>query len=77
MFSHVQPDKHGRNPGEWLEQNLPKGCTYEKAIGKLTYYARAGKGVSVGFGQAFSGGPATAGTVCRRNEGCSSGGEQR
>ena len=34
---HIQPDKHGRNPGEWLEQNLPKGCTYERAIRELAY----------------------------------------
>jgi hypothetical protein len=34
---HIQPDRHGRNPGEWLEQNLPKGCTYERAIRELAY----------------------------------------
>lgn len=32
---HIQPDKHGRNAGEWLEQNLPYGCTYERAIREL------------------------------------------
>lgn len=37
VFSHIQPDEHGRNPGEWLEQNLPNGCTYERAIGELAY----------------------------------------
>lgn len=37
VFSHIQPDRHGRNPRVWLEQNLPKGCTYERAIRKLAY----------------------------------------
>ena len=37
VFSHIQPDRHGRNPGQWLEQNLPKGCTYERAIRELAY----------------------------------------
>ena len=34
---HIQPERHGGNPGEWLEQNLPKGCTYERAIRELAY----------------------------------------
>lgn len=34
---HIQPDKHGQNAEEWLEQNLPKGCTYERAIRELAY----------------------------------------
>lgn len=72
VLSHIQPDKHGLNSGEWLEQTYRMAArTTNPSESWPTTGCR--KGHKRGIWSSVQWGQARAGTACRRNGGCSSG----